>query len=185
MKKQAIQLFAVLLSMLTVCSFLIPYGSCETISHREEFGSSHDASTDIEEGNTRTEILDEYKNNFGYVVVEAVYEEDPSGCISNGAAMHSVKHVKNVTQYTPERKKVFTVTLTAYFDYDYSRATCTSANTSVEFFSSGWRVKSNDTSFSNDTATADVWLSTNVTGVWLRAAHVTINIVCGKDGTMH
>lgn len=117
---------------------------------------------------------------------QIIYFDD--GCyavisVENGHATRSVKTgSKTYSFYDDTGALKWTASLTATFFYNGSTSSCTSANCNVTINDSHWYVISNSSSYSGNTATANVTMGRKLLGVTVRTIPITMTLSCDANG---
>ncbi len=96
--------------------------------------------------------------------------------IRNGSKTYTYYNSSGVTEWS--------ATLNASFTYDGSTATCTAANCQVTIYNNAWYVVSNSSSYSGNTATANVTMGYRLLGNTVGTKSITITLSCDANGNL-
>ena len=105
---------------------------------------------------------------------------------SNSASLRAAvtSGTKNYTHYDSNNNALWKVTLTGYFSYTGTSATCTSATPSYVVYDSAWRVTKATASCSGNTATGEFTAKKYVLGIPIQTVNKTLTITCSPTGVL-
>ncbi len=186
MKRHVSRLFAILLSLLTVCSVLTPVAFCEDFN---DYSRDRDSSeSDIASRNSNgtltpgeaTSQPDEY------------YHEISKIAVSEPTTGYENPKIKTITARVTDNLRakdgtlLWSVTLYATFSYDeksnYSK--CTSAYNSINVYGSSWSREGTSVTKNGCTATSSVNFSYNNAGASMSSSHTNsyLTLTCSPSG---
>ena len=105
---------------------------------------------------------------------------------SNPASLRAAvtSGTKNYTHYDSNNNALWKVTLTGFFSYTGTSATCTSATTSYVVYDSVWKVTNATASHSGNTATGEFTTKKYVLGIAIQTVNKTLTLTCSPTGTL-
>lgn len=165
MKHQVTRLFAILLSLLTVCSILPLCAFCDSSASK----SAGDSTT------LENLITSEY-----YIEVETEIAEPIQGA---GGSKTRGGRTTMTGKSSVNGEVLWTVTLVATFFYDGTTSYCKTSDVYVEV-KSGWKKNSATTSKTGRVARCDFSLARYVGGVPMEAVNKYMTLTCLPDGTI-
>jgi len=96
----------------------------------------------------------------------------------------SVTSSKSYHHYSASNVLLWTVKLTATFTYNGSTASCTNATPSYTVYSSVWKVKKAQASYSGNTATGEFTVKRYNLGIPVETVNKTLTLTCSPSGTV-
>ncbi len=102
----------------------------------------------------------------------------------NNSTRSTINKYKSSSLHDNDGTTLWTVKLTATFNYNGTTATCTSASTSYTIYDDQWRVTSATASKSGNKATGNFTVKRYLLGIPIATKDVTVTLTCSPNGTV-